>query len=221
METTPALDAELAKDGVTFFICGRIDLPDYTLRLLDGSGEVTWGEGTFRGRDDLFGVLGGMDAITDGVGDQAPQLSVSFLPPSEAAAAELVAPEMQGSRIRVWIGALDGTTKEVVDEPYLLFDGELDQPTIIGDRGLREVEYDCVSAFELLFEVDEGNRLSDAHHQEVWPGETGLSAVTGVVKQVIWGPGDKIAGGFSGSGGVGGGGGGGFVDVVSAQVSRE
>src|SRR5688500_6691140 len=122
METTAALDTELASDGVTFFLCGRADLPNYTLRLLDGASEVTWSEGTFKGRDDTFGVLAAIEPISDGVGDQAPQLAITLNPPSEAASASLSHPDMQGSRLRIWIGALDKATKAVIASPYLLFD---------------------------------------------------------------------------------------------------
>lgn len=200
MDTTPALDTALAADQVTFFICGRGDLPGYTLRLLDASGEVTWTQGTFVGFDPLFGVIAGIDMPTDGVGDQAPQLSLTLLPPNETAVATLVNPSQQGSRIRIWLGAISGGS--VVVDPYLLFDGELDQPSLVIDKGQREVTYDCVSSFEKLFRDIEGNRLSDANQQDVWgTGELGLQDVTGIVKQVIWGPGDPISNDFSTSGG--------------------
>lgn len=203
---TPAMETALRQQGVLIFVCGQAELPGYNLRLLDGAGEVTWGGVTFRSKDERFGILGGIDAITDGIGDQAPQVSVTFLPPSETAAADLAHPSQQSSRIRLWIGAIDPATRAVIAEPYILFDGELDQPTLTIDKGHREVEFDCVSSFEKLFRDEEGVRLSDTHHQEIWPGEQGLSDVTGIVKQIIWGPGDKIAGSFysSGSGGSGG-----------------
>jgi hypothetical protein len=218
MDTTPALDAALSGGSVIFFVCGKADLPGYTLRLLDGASSVTWAEGTFVGRDPTFGVMSAIEPVTDGVGDQAPMLGMTLLPPSEAAAASLAAPGMQGSRLRIWLGALDLTTKAVIADPYLIFDGELDQPTLTIDRGTRELDFECVSSFEKLFRNDEGHRLSQAHHQEIWPGETGLADVTGVVKQVLWGPGDKIAGSFPGAGGgsIGGGNGGGF-DAPGSQ----
>lgn len=219
MDTTPALDAALSAPSVTFFLCGRADLPGYTLRLLDGASEVTWAEGKFVGRDPRFGVLSSIEPLSDGVGDQAPTLSISFQPPDDAAAGDLASAAMQCSRIRIWIGALD-YNGAVVADPYLLFDGELDQPTLGIDAGVRDLAFECTSAFEKLFRNDEGHRLSLAHHQEIWPGETGLAAVAGVVKQVIWGPGDKIAGSFPGSGGGGGGGGGGFQGGAINQVQE-
>lgn len=199
METTPALDAALAASQATVFFCGKADLPGYTLRLLEASGQVAFSEGTFTGFDGRFGKLGGIEALTDGVGDQAPALSITFIPADGAAAADLSSPAFQGSRIRLWLGALVGGA--VVADPYLIFDGTLDVPELMIDEGTREVSFTCTSSFERLFRAEEGNRLSDAHHKEVWPGETGLSAVTGIVKQVLWGPGDKIGASVNSAGG--------------------
>lgn len=225
MDTSPALDAALATDGVTFFLCGKAELPAYTLRLLGGDGEVEWSEGTFVGRDDTFGVIGSIEAISDGVGDQAPQLTITFLPPSEASSAALSSPDMQGSPLKIWLGALDLATKTVIAEPYLLLDLVLDQPVLSIDKSAKEIAYECVSGFERLFMQDEGLRLSDASHQDYWPGETGLIDMTGIVKTIIWGPGEKIAGnssfGTDGGGsyvdGGGFGGGGGFVGRAASS----
>lgn len=202
MDTTPALDLALSQDRVRFFLCGQADLPAHTARLLEASGEVVWSQGTFTGSDALLGSLEAIEVITDGVGDQAPQLSVKFLPSKDADAIEICSPELQGSRIRVWLGALT-ELGEVIDDPYLMFDGELDQPTLKIDYGKRELNYDCVSSFEKLFMLDEGNRLNKSHHNEVWPGETGLDDVTGVSRSIVWGPGynPDSSNPFSGSSG--------------------
>ena len=188
METTPALDAALNQNYVRFFLAGKAELPGHTARLLEASGSVTWSEGTFTGEDSLLGTINAIDTINDGIGDQAPQITIKFNPKDDADAIEICSPDMQGSRMRIWLGALT-TAGAVVADPYLIFDGELDQPTLSIDIGTRELKYDCVSSFEKLFMLDEGNRLNQSHHQEVWPGEEGLNHVTGVTRSVIWGPG--------------------------------
>lgn len=214
MDTTPALDAALAQERATLFIAIKAELPTRTVRILDGAGEVTWSEGNFVAADPVFGVASTIEAITDGMDEQAPVLSMTFLPTGDASVAELAAPEQQGSRIRIWIGALDGSVaNNVVADPYLLFDGVLDVPVLNTDDGTRSVEMTCASNFERLFMDDEGIRLNPASHKDFWPGETGLDDVTGVVRQVLWGPGDPIVGSAPGSGyggaagGYGGGGG--------------
>lgn len=220
METSAALDSALNKDRVIFFVAIKVDLPTSVVRLVDGAGEVTWGEGTFKGEDATFGVLDNIDSINDGIEEQAPTLTATFIPAEDADVALLVASQHQGSRIRIWLGALDTVSKAVIADPFQLFDGELDQPTLVIDDGTRHVEMECASNFERLFFDDEGIRLSPGHHKTFWPGELGLDDITGIVRQVIWGPGDKIRSSAPGGAGVGGGGGGhgGLVDYIRLNL---
>jgi hypothetical protein len=103
--------------------------------------------------------------------------------------------------MRLWLGVIDAAGAVVAD-PYLMFDGELDQPKLEIDYGARSVEMACVSSFERLFSDDEGIRLNPSNHKSVWPGETGLDAITGVTRQVIWGPGTKVGNDSPASGGI-------------------
>lgn len=194
MDTTPALDTALSQERAIMFIAVKIELPGQTVRLLDGSGEVTWSEGTFSAVDANFGTINTIETLTDGIDEEAPTMSMSFLPDNAAGVATICDPSFQGSRIRIWIGALDTTTKAVVADPYNLFDGMLDVPQLNIDQGTREVEMTCASSFERLFMDEEGLRLSPSNHKDTWPGEEGLDQITGVIRQVIWGPGDKISG---------------------------
>ena len=194
-QLTPAMDAALAAKRKTVFGAIRIDLNDgRVIRLLDGAGKLTFFGADWTGRDPTFGVLAAIEALDDGVGDEAPALSITLLPPTASAAADLSAPGMQGSRIRLWLGAVAPGTASVIADPYLLFDGELDQPVLNDGPGEYTLEIECVSAFERLFDNEEGHRLADSYHKANWPGETGLSFVTGIVKAIIWGPGDRPGG---------------------------
>lgn len=198
---TPQMDIALAADRPMIFGAMEINLPGgVNLRLIDGGGEVPWGGNTFLGRDPVFGVLAAIDQPEDGVGDQAPSMNITLHPPATSAAATLSHPTMQGSRVRLWLGAIDRAAGGVVPDPYLVFDGELDQPILSVGLGTRVLEYECVSGFERLFQVDEGMRLSDSFHQSVWPGETGLDGITGIIKTIIWGPGDRPGAIVSGGG---------------------
>lgn len=214
--TAPILDTELASDRPIFFACVELNLPDIDLRMLFGSSQVTFGGNTFVGHHDVFGTLSGIETAEDGRGDQAPNLQVSFIPESDAAAGSLSSPTMQGSRIRMWVGAIirdpvTGKPTGMVADPYEQFDGELDQPVMTIDKGLREVTYSCASTFEYFFDNEEAQRLSESFHQSIWPGERGFRHMTGIVRQVIWGPGQKLFSGYSSGGG--GASGGGFAQV--------
>lgn len=186
-EMTPAMAAAIAAERPLLFGAVEINFPGYDLRLLDGSAEVEFGGNTFRGKDAVYGVLAAVKELSDGTGDQAPALTITQLPPSDSAATSLASADMQGSRVRLWLGVLDMLTGLVVPDPLLLFDGEVDVPTLKWMLHGREVEYRCTSVFEKFFDNEEGIRLSDSHHQSVWPGELGLGFVTGVASSVFWG----------------------------------
>lgn len=195
---TTGLDTALGQDRVLVFGALSIALPGYTLRLLDGSGAVVFNSATWVGEDANFGVLAALSAIDDGAGDQAPAINVTLLPPNSTAAATLAAAGMQGSLVSVYAGAINLDTGVPVPDPYLLFIGELDVPTLRSGPDGRSLEYEVVSISERLFSNDEGMRLSDAWHKSVWPGETGLANVTGIEQTVFWGqqapPGSVVAG---------------------------
>jgi hypothetical protein len=184
---TTGMDTALRADAPLIFGALKIELPGYTLRLLDGAGKIVFGGETYVGRDDTYGVLAAIDQIDDGVGDQAPSLSITLTPGTDAGAAALLSPGVQGSTVQLWLGVLDRATGVPIPDPDLLFYGEVDVPTLKAGKGSRSVALDCVSGFERLFADDEGIRLSDAFHKTVWSGETGLANVTGVTKKIYWG----------------------------------
>jgi len=185
--TTPAMISALDAPAPLLFGAVQIDLPAHIIRVLDGAASLTFNGGTFTGMDSLFGVLDSISALSDGFGDEAPALQFSFLPNSGAAVADLTSPTAQGSRVRVWIGAVTMATGAVVADPILLFDGLLDQTSLTVGPGKRELDIDCVSAFERFFEVQEGVRLAPTFHKSVWPGELGLDNITGVTNTIYWG----------------------------------
>lgn len=195
---TTEMDTALAGPAPLLFVGVQIDLPDYTLRLLDGSGFVTFNGGTFVSRDPVFGTLAAAEEIGDGVGDEAPAIGLTLLPASDAAAAALASPAMQGSMVQIFVGCIDRATGLAVPDPELVFVGELDVPTLRSGQNGRSLDFDVVSTFERFFADDEGARLSDGFHKSVWAGEEGLGFITGVEETVYWGmdgpPGSVVLG---------------------------
>jgi hypothetical protein len=187
MPLSPAMETALEGPAALIFLAFEVNLPDGALRLLDGSGEVTFGGHTFKGADDTFGVVGGLEPFNDGVAAEAPSLQVTINAPTNTAAATLAAADAQGSVVHLWLGVLNPLDMSVIGDPYLLFSGELDQGVVRVSKGARSVTLECVSAWERFFEDDEGIRLNDAWHQSVWPGELGLEFVTETQRQLPWG----------------------------------
>lgn len=191
-------------DSITLSGLIKIELPEATLLLCDG-GFVIWGGDTFFNTDPVFGSIGAIEPLSEGVGDSAPALRLTFLPASTAAAADLSQPSWQGSRVRMWIAEVNLSTNAVIGTPDLMFDGQTDSTELVIGKGKRELVMDVVSSAERLFVIDEANTLSDRFHKSLYPGERGEENATGVGVGVAWGtsgPAQTYGSGF----GLGGGG---------------
>lgn len=178
----------LAQPAPLLFGALRIELPDYTLRLLDGSAALIINGETYTGLDATFGTISSISELTEEIGDSAPEITVTLFPPDVSATAVLSHPNMQGCVATLMVGAVDATSGTVIGQPEILFIGEIDVPTIgIDESGARTLEYTIVSVFERLFEVEEGQRASNGWHQSIWPGERGLEFMTGTDVNLYWG----------------------------------
>ncbi|MEA3543237.1 MAG: hypothetical protein U9R77_14115 [Pseudomonadota bacterium] len=183
-----ALQAALAMPAPTLFGAIKIEFPDYVLRLLDGSAQLLVGSETYVGQDPTFGTLASISELSEELDDSAPEITIGLFPPDLSATAELAHPDMQGSAVTVMVGAMDPQTGAVIGTPEILFLGEIDVPTIdVDGDGKRTLSYTVVSAFERLFEVEEGQRASNGWHQSIWPGELGLEYMTGTDVNLYWG----------------------------------
>lgn len=205
MALAPALAAAFKGAAVVAFAALQIELPGYTIRLLDGSGSLTFGGRAFAGTDDRYGAISSVESFTDGLDAEAPTLTVTLSLASNVATAEIADPAAQGSRVSAWIGAVDPVGGSVLGDPELVFVGEVDTATLTVGQNSRALALSCVSAFERMFSDDEGVRLNDAYHQSIWPGETGLTAASAVRDRPYWGaeaPTPAVATAGSGGGSI-------------------
>lgn len=202
---TPAMATALRTGQYPIAPMIEVTMPGYTLRHLVGAGEVLKGTDKFVGKDPRFGVLVAASNIQDGVAGEAPDWSLTFAPPDEAAVELLTAADAQGSIVNGFLGIVDRATGTLVPEPIQLFAGELDVARLRIGKGTRTVEWRCTSALERFQDTETGARLSDAWHKLAWPGETGLANMTGIEKTSYWGV-EKVPSGVTyGAGGGGGG----------------
>jgi len=184
---TPQMSAALRAGQSPLAPLVEVVLPGYTLRHLVGSGEVPWGSKIFSGLDAKFGALVAASTLKDGIGDEAPDWTLTFVPPDAVTAAELTTATAQGGEVNGWLAVVDRATGLILPEPIQLFAGELDVPRIRVGKGTRSVEWRCTSALERFHDQEIGARLSDAWHQLVAPGELGLSNMTGIERTSYWG----------------------------------
>lgn len=189
MALTAAMETALDGAAVTLFVAVKIELPGATIRLCDGAGMVSIGGELFTGIDDTYGVLAGLDAVTDGIDSEAPRCRISLHPPSPLAGAAFLADDVQGAAVTLWEGVVDPVTGIVVDGADTFFVGEIDLANMTIPAGGLVVELDCNSVFERFFDDNEGARLSPAWHKSFWPGELGLDMITGVTRKLPWGVG--------------------------------
>lgn len=164
----------------------KVELPGYTARLCDG-GTVTFGGEVYTSRDAVLGVLDSAEALTEGVGDEAPAASLTFLPPDTASASVLNAASTQGARVRAWIVEVNADTGLVIGTGEQLGDWIVDYPSLTLGTGKRQLELACVSGGDRLFQIDRGNSLSPTFHRSIYPGESGLDQASGVSSTFAWG----------------------------------
>ncbi|MET0439133.1 MAG: hypothetical protein ABW043_16735 [Devosia sp.] len=182
----PALDAALSSVSPTVFGAIRVHLPSATICLLDGAGQLSFGGYDYAGSDPTYGTIAAIETLSEGMGDTAPALAITFFPPSDAAAADMSSPAHQGSLIHIHAGAINPATGAVIGV-HELMTLEIDVPTLRADKGTRSLEIEAVSVFQRLFTDDEGIRLSPDFHKDVWPGETGLDDMSSVPQTDYWG----------------------------------
>lgn len=213
-ELDPQLLAELQKDRLILFGAVELILPSKAVRLLDGAAETVIEGETYYGSDPDWGALDFVKGLSDSNGDNAPAPTLGLIPASTLSLSTMVDPALQGSSVRIMLGAMDRASGLPIGAMYVPFVGELNVPTVKWDKNSRRVEFSLSGIGERLFAVEEGRRLSDSFHQAVWPGELGLAFVTDVERTVVWGQAgkgtpDAIRSNYGGYGGFGGGGGGG------------
>lgn len=197
----------------------RFELPGKTVRLCDG-GFVYFEGQKHTSADEDFGSIQEVAPFEDMAGDQAPGATMTFLPRSSAAAADLSQPSFQGSPMKFWVAQVDQQTGTIV-HAELVASMELDTTTLRISRGQRVLDIGMIAASERLFLINEGNVLSPNFHKTIWPGELGFDNAIGVPMTKAWGAaapprGTTAVGGFVGGmlGIFGSGGGGGWQNNV-------
>lgn len=175
----------------------EIEFPTRTVRLCDG-GFFRWDGKLFRSEDEVFGTIGAVGELSEGVGEEVPVLEMQLLPPGATPPAQLSQPGFQSAPVRFWLAEYDPATGLVTGAPDLQFEGEVDQTTITFGPDRRLLDMTVVSASARLLERNIGNSLNATWHKSIWPGEAGHDQGTGLGRQIAWGverPGGSGGGG--------------------------
>lgn len=165
----------------------KIELVDHTVLLCDG-GTVSWGGDNYAGYDDFFGAVKEVESISEGLADEAPAFIITFLPPPDVDAADLIAPAHQNARLRGWIAELD-EDGSVTGTPDQFCDMLIDVARLRFPQAGRELEIDCVGGGQRLMNLHEANVLNGGMHRRMYLSETGMDDTTGVQSTFAWGAG--------------------------------
>lgn len=163
----------------------KIELPGRTLRFCDG-GFFTYESETYRSRDAVFGTIGALQTMSESVGDVVPAITLTILPPSVTAPAEISQPGNQTSPVKFIIGEFDPETN-VISTGDIEFYGQIDQTVLNRSATRYDLSVVVVSLAERLFERNIGNTMNPTWHKSVWPGELGQDNATGLTTPVAWG----------------------------------
>ena len=175
-----ALAAAYAQRVVTRAILVRLDLPGGTYGLTDG-GFVFYDGIFYLGAEPSLGLFMGVSGLSSGTGNQTTRVDIRVAPKSNSAASILGSPSTQGSRVRVWRGAINRSNGLLIGEPVLRFDGLVDQPkfAVGSDRTLTIA---CGTESARQMEENADWRANHSFHTTRWPGENGMIRVAGITK---------------------------------------
>lgn len=212
-----ALQAALAGKAPTSTVGVKIALlGGETIRLSLHGGTFKIGSDTYVGRHDVFGSLDSVEPVGDGADGQATRCTITLLPPTPDALADIADPLVQDSPVEAWLVAIDPETGLIIGDPELLFRGELDY----GDLSVGaswSLSLECGTEEGRLLEPNENWKLSHAFHQSVWAGEMGLEHVTDMRRKIYWRV-DAPSGAGIVSGGSGGGSNSGSKNPVRGRI---
>lgn len=187
MAVDSAMAAGLQAPSLLTFVAVQISLPTGVIRLIDGSGTVSFSAGTFSGMDPIGGTLKSISTISESLATEAPRIQIGLYPPSTGAIADIAAVNAQGSPVMIWFGLVNPATGAVIGQPGLRFRGMTDVVRELASHVERYVEIDCGTVFDRMFLSAEAARWIDSEHQSIWPGEDGLAHTAKSLNFPQWG----------------------------------
>lgn len=147
----------------------KFDFPSSALRVWSGTGTYSW-----FGQDWLgVGKLGGVTTVAENRELQASQVQfqLSGIPASEISTS--LTEEYQNRPCQLWLAMMSGddSSTATVDSYYLLFEGLMDQMTIVDDPGNPVIYITAENRLIDLFRNREV-RYTDQAQQQIFPGDT-------------------------------------------------
>jgi hypothetical protein len=183
----------MALQSLGLAVLVKMETPDGDVRLCDG-GWFDFDSERYLQADPVWGTLGSVTGMNEGIGNEVPALQMTLLPPGTTEPGDLDQEGMQLSESWWWIAEYDAATGLIVGEPELHFPGQVDQCSLEIDpsdgtpeSGERRVAMSHVSTMEVLFTRNTGNSLNGEFHKSMFAGELGHDEATGLSRPEAWG----------------------------------
>lgn len=187
MAMSPAMKAALESMNPTLVYLVEIVFQDRTVRLTDG-GSVMWGANLFAPEDAELGTIAGFSEFAESEGTESPRLEVSFEYRNNLALTRLATPTAQGTPFNVYAATVNRNTGALIGTPEIQFAGEIDEADLRHVKNNRLLTVSLSTAWELLFDNNEGNRWNNAFWTYLYgTGAQAFYAVTDVQRQLFWG----------------------------------
>lgn len=176
-------EAESEKLGnVRMFVAVDFDFPSAHVRVWSGVGTLTFGGYDYLG----IGTLGSisMPAESDNLVTEQKTYQLSGVDPALLSEADIDG--CFGRSVTEYFGFLDPDTGALVSDPEVNWEGRIDQiARTDGKSPVIEVNAEHRS---IMLDQSSGQRYTDEHQQEFFPGDKGLDQVATInTKTVIWG----------------------------------
>lgn len=152
------------------------------VRVWTGIGTVNWGGHDWTG----LGSLAGIGPIEEGTNVEARGITITLSGFDSTLLTDVLYEFQLGATAIVYFGCFS-PSMVLVDTPYSMWSGRMDQPTISTDGSTATISINCESRLvDLNVAVD--RRYTDADQQLDYPGDTGLSRVMAIQNVTIyWG----------------------------------
>lgn len=173
--------AEALKGGRPQIILCEIDHPSGTFRCWSGIGNLAWDGETWTG----IGTLGAITPVQQ-TSDVSIQEINFVLSGVDAATLGMLSEIVRNRSGRAWIACLDGR-QQVIPDPYLFVDSQLDYQTLNADeQSNAQIQITARMGFYTLQRgIDEA--WTPQNHKLTYPNDIGLDMIPGLQNQdLLW-----------------------------------
>lgn len=180
---TAGMESAVQADTIRPIMLAKISTEGGDVLAWSGIGDITWNGDVYSGT----GTLGGVSTVQETADLQANGITFSLSGVPSALISTALGQMRQGRNAQLWLGALDLTTGALIADPYELFTGFTDVPSI--DEG-GETSTISITAENRLIDLERPkSRRYTAEDQAIdYPGDLGFDFVPALQdKDIIWG----------------------------------